>query len=75
MKDERMQYNSTGGFILGATTGMIQFFLQINNAFGERLIEAAITALISGACGMAGTYLIGLVIKKFKQNKDEKISK
>lgn len=75
MTQERMGHNSAGGFILGATTGMIQFFLQINNAFGHRLLEAAFTALISGACGMLGTYVVSLILKKIKSKSDEKFSK
>lgn len=71
-----MNPNTTaGGFIVGATTGMIQFFLKIDIAFGERLIEAAITAVFSGACGMLGTYLVSVIIRKIKKQDNEKISK
>lgn len=68
-----MQHHSVGGFLIGVTTGMVQFFLQINAAFGQRLLEAALTALVSGACGMLGTYIVSRIIKR-KNKSNDKVS-
>lgn len=73
-QENRMTTTTASGFILGATTGMIQFFLKIDIAFGERLLEAAVTAFISGVCGILGSYIFGQVIKRIKNKDNEKIS-
>ncbi len=75
MTDERtMQHPTAGGFLIGATAGMIQFFIMFDMLFWQRLLEAGVTAFLSGAAGMLGHFIIGLLIKAFKRKSNEEVS-
>jgi hypothetical protein len=66
---EHNNNNSLFGFACGAFGGLTKyFFLQINEApYMMKLLEAGITALICGALGAIGKYLVDkYIIKKHK---------
>lgn len=62
------------GLAAGVIGGLGKYLLQItaDASFGEKLFEAAITALICGAAGVGGKEIYSYIKKKIVKRKSKK---
>lgn len=70
-----MHYNESNtflGLICGIVGGLFKYFLQMHTVFYINVLQAAMTALICGAAGVAGKegYLFIKVMIKKMRNKN-----
>lgn len=64
-----MDINTKAGAIVGSTVGFVNSLLNIDSALFLRIIETGLLALISGAMGALGSYLLVKILKFITRGK------
>lgn len=60
------------GTIFGTTCGCVHFMqISYNLAFVEKLVQAGVTALFTGACGAIGSIVVLGIYRRHKKNKNQ----
>lgn len=67
MKAVEQHNNNTIGFAIGMVGGTVKFLTALPAEFFPNLIGASVTALICGACGIAGKELYIYIKRKLKR--------
>ncbi len=72
MENRSMDINTKAGAIIGSVVGFANSLISIHSDLILRVVETSILALISGAMGALGSYLIVRILKIVKRGKSVK---
>lgn len=71
MKIGNMDINTKAGAIVGSTVGFVNSLITIDGTLLLRVIETGLLALISGAMGALGSYLLVKILKIITRGKSD----